>query len=260
MLSKKEAVCRKDADDLYHRVLKFAAVPTIAVYSVHALYHEAQQVTGNNQTGYLSTSGDSRLKMTLSSPMPKWMLLAHGRGALALCTLVFLQKEVVRRMAENLRKYRSIHVNLGYLTLACLFIMDAAGYWMCGFSTFENFQLFAIFFAMPFALWLVGIYASARAGWWRSHAFLSNMLLKGCIATPLSRLGGAALQQRGYELAPGYYQGIFGVAFVIGVWQLADSVSLARELRPQATVTVRQSNRLSRSRTRTSAGGNAKSS
>ena len=178
-------------------------MPTIAVYSVHALYHEAQQVTGNNQKpDTCGASGDGGLKMTLGSPMPKWMLLAHGRGALALCTLVFLQKEVVRRMAENLRSTAQSTSTWGYLRLACLFIMDAAGYWMCGFSTFENFQLFAIFFAMPFALWLVGIYASARAGWWRSHAFLSNMLLKGCIATPLSRLGGAALQQRGYELAP----------------------------------------------------------
>ena len=59
-------------------------------------------------------------------------------------------------------------------------------------------------------------------------AFLGNMLLKGCIATPLSRVGGAFLQRRGWALAPGYYQGIFGVAAVIGVWQLADIVVLAR--------------------------------
>ena len=104
--------------------------------------------------------------------------------------------------------------------------MDTAGYLMCKNSTFEHFQAFAVLFALPFAVWFVGIWLSARLGWWRAHGFLANMLLKGCIATPLSRVGGAALQRRGWDYAPGYYQGIFGVAAVIAVWQLVDIARL----------------------------------
>lgn len=219
-----------DASDAYHDWIKYAAVPSLVAYSAAALLSEGQQVSGGGGD-YLSTSGDSGLQMSLSSPMPSWMLAAHGRGAIALVGLVLLQKEIVRCMASDYASFASAHRAVGYLTLTALLVMDAAGYSLCSFSTFAHFRYFAIAFALPFAVWLVGIWATARAGYWRAHAFLANMLLKGSIATPLSRLGGAALQKRGMDLAPGYYTGIFGVALVILVWQVVDFVVLARQLR-----------------------------
>lgn len=231
MNMEKTRLCRADAADAYHRAVKLVALPAIGAYCLHAIAAGTQHVTGSNATGLVSTGADSGLEMTLMSPMPQWLVVAHSRGAIALCFLVFLQKELVRGMAQNLVAFRAAHTYVGYLTLLALFIMDAAGYLLSAFSAFERFQLFAVFFALPFALWLVGLYATARAGWWRAHAFLANMLLKGCIATPLSRLGGAALQRRGWDRASGYYQGIFGVALIIALWQAADCLSLWRELR-----------------------------
>ena len=230
-LALKWSTCREDSTDIYHRRFKFVALPCIFAYVAHALMHESQQVVGSNSTGFVSTSGDSGLQMTLSSPIPHWMLLAHGRGSLLLCALVFAQKELVRWMGSSsaaVMSYARAHRAVGYATLATLYVFIHAGYLMCGHSTFDAFNVFAILFALPFVVWLVGIWATARLGMWGLHAFLANMLLKGCIATPLSRVGGALLQRHGWELARGYYQGIFGVAALIGVWQVADTVLLLR--------------------------------
>ena len=227
----KLSICRADAADIYHRSFKWIAVPCIAAYAFHAITHNSQQVVRNETAagGFVSVSGAEGLRMSLSAPMPQWMLTAHGRGALMLCGLVFAQKEIVRLMASDYTSYVQTQRWIGFATLGTLFVFNTSGYLMCAYSTFANFEIFAVLFALPFACWLVGIYATARLGYWRAHAFLSNMLLKGCIATPLSRVGGAMLQRRGWDLASGYYQGIFGVALVIAVWQAVDFVNLLRE-------------------------------
>lgn len=226
------STCRDDALDIYHRRFKYITLPCLSLYIVHALRHSGQQIAGSNATSFVSSSGDSGLKMTLSSPIPYWMLVAHGRGSLLLCALVLMQKEVVRWMARSggasVLSYARVHRAIGYTTLMTLVIFIYSGYSMCAHSTFEDFDIFAILFVMPFVVWLVGIWLTARAHMWKAHAFLANMLLKGCIATPLSRVGGAFLQRHGWPLSSGYYQGIFGVAAVVGVWQLSDLVAFVR--------------------------------
>lgn len=180
----------------------------------------------------MSIGSDSGLEMDVTGPFPVWMLRAHGGGACLLVLLTLLQKESVRRMAADAEGATALHRRVGYCCLAALAVMDGAGYALgSGYSKFEGFGTFVKFFAAPFALWLVGIWLSAAAGWLRTHALLGNMLLKGCIATPLSRLGGATMQRLGWSTAAGYYQGIFGVACVIGVWQLADLAEFARAAR-----------------------------
>ena len=49
------------------------------------------------------------------------------------------------------------------------------------------------------------------------------MLLKGCVATPLARVAGAALQKRGWEDSQGYYVGIGAVTVATSVGQIADA-------------------------------------
>ena len=190
--------------------------------------------------------------MDLSSPFPLWLLRMHRYGAVALVVLVLLQKEVVRAMAAafpGLAARRrlgygalaALHRRAGYAALVALAVMDGAGF-VAGsaHSAFPGFRTFSYFFAAPFALWLLCIWLTAATGWLRAHAFLSNMLLKGCIATPLSRLGGAALQRLGWPTAAGYYVGIFGVACAIGLWQAADCVDAAREVVRDRGVWTRQ--------------------
>ena len=56
-------------------------------------------------------------------------------------------------------------------------------------------------------------------------------MLKGCIATPLARAGGALLQQFRPDLgiAFGYYGGIGAVTVLIGVWQMVELAAFVRE-------------------------------
>ena len=224
-------VAAEDAADVYHRAFKFVALPALVAYIVHAaaLSSGHRDNSRYDRVGYVSTSGDVGLLMALSERMPPWLLWTHGRGALTLVALVLVQKELVRKMGlapsfASFSYFSAAHRKLGYAILAALLVMDACGYALCKYSTFEGFQWFAVVFAAPFAAWLIGIWCTARAGYWRSHALLANMLLKGCIATPLSRLGGAYLQHHGWPMASGYYQGIFAVAAIIAVWQAVDLV------------------------------------
>ena len=46
------------------------------------------------------------------------------------------------------------------------------------------------------------------------------MVLKSCIAVPLSRVMGAYLQRSGWGEASGYYTGILATTVLIGLWQV----------------------------------------
>jgi hypothetical protein len=106
-------------------------------------------------------------------------------------------------------------------------------------SSWPNFTTFNWFFFAPWVFMFVGIYGCASSKLLCYHRFFGNMLLKGCIATPLARLAGAALQRQGWEDASGYYNGIGMVTMVISVWQITDAVALCSEIRaatPQEAV------------------------
>jgi hypothetical protein len=246
-----------DADDLYHTQFKKYVVPVLLIYVLHALWASYKTLRRPEEDGdgpMMSVGGDSGLEMDLKEPFPRWMLAAHAVGACVLVVLTIIQKEVVGWMAdivkakaesyrgasaELLKVLRSpeyatgllrLHRRLGYAILACLAVMDGAGYKLGSeYSAFPGFATFAKFFAAPFALWLVGIWATAKLGWLQVHRLLANMLLKGCIATPLSRIGGAILQRSGWSTADGYYKGIGGVAAIIAVWQTYELALFARD-------------------------------
>ena len=223
-----------DASDFYNRRAKWVLVPVLAMYIFHSVF-----LSRGQRSDTRSISGEG-LAMDLVAPLPLPLLHAHSSGAIVLVLLTLLQKETVPGMLHAPTKDGSrplgfatsgarLHRRLGYGCLTALAVMDAAGYAMHRYSAFANFDTFSVLFALPFASWLVAIPLTARCGWMRAHRLASNMLLKGCIATPLSRLGGALLQHRGWPTAAGYYSGIFGVASVIALWQVADLVLMWRE-------------------------------
>jgi len=100
--------------------------------------------------------------------------------------------------------------------------MNTGGYLMGSYSLLDKFTTFSFFFALPWWLWIIGIYFTARVKYLRWHRLLSNMLLKGCLAVPCSRLTGAMFQYFGWEESAGYYQGIATAAFIIALWQIGD--------------------------------------
>lgn len=230
--AQRRQLVESDANDLYHRRIKYVALPVLSVYVVHALWACTKVLARGSPGGdgvKMSIGGDG-LKMNLTAPFPPWMLAAHSIGACVLVALTLVQKGMAAQWLVEVPAAALRHRRLGYMILVALAVMDSAGYAMgSGYSAFPGFATFAKFFAAPFALWLVGIWLTARAGWLHAHALLGNMLLKGCIATPLSRLGGAALQRCGWSTAAGYYQGIGAVTCVIGAWQLGDLVAFVRD-------------------------------
>jgi nitroreductase len=240
-MSAVRSVLAADSVDLFHR-FKYVLVPGLAAWallfvgtSLRCAFWDCSDVQ-SDKSGTVVTSHDVGLKMTLSTrePMPTLLLATHSFAALGLVIATLAQKEGVAAAARSetpLAKWRPRHRALGYAILVMLFFMDAAGYAMGRFSSFAHFDTFSVLFALPFAIWLVSIWVTAKAKWLQTHRLLSNMLLKGCIATPLARAGGALLQQFRPDLgiAFGYYGGIGAVTVLIGVWQMVELAAFARE-------------------------------
>jgi hypothetical protein len=55
------------------------------------------------------------------------------------------------------------------------------------YSALPNFRLFNIFFALPWIIFVVGTYFTAKYKWIRLHRLFANMLFKGAISVPFSR-------------------------------------------------------------------------
>jgi hypothetical protein len=104
--------------------------------------------------------------------------------------------------------------------------MNLFGFLMAEHSSFDGFNIFIFIFAAPFTIFGLGLYFTAKRGEYiRYHRLFGNMLLKGCIGTPLARYGGSILQNMfGYTNERGYYVGIGLVTLLFGVWQFYEIV------------------------------------
>eukprot|EP00035_Acanthoeca_spectabilis_P000649 m.74762 g.74762 ORF g.74762 m.74762 type:complete len:245 (+) comp10337_c0_seq1:94-828(+) len=235
------AVVAEDSADLYNRVIKWIAVPILLFYSLQFLVSAYGPAADAEQNDSLVRVGaDSGLRMDLHTPMPEWLVQSHATGAVVLVLLMLAQKEVVVRMARAYSGNRQLHKYIGFAGLAACAVMDIAGYALGRYSAFDSFTLFSVFFAAPFAVFGVATLVSAKLRWWRVHALCANMILKGCLATPISRLGGATLQHLGWPTAAGYYQGIFGVTAVVSLWQLADLYAFLAQPTPTGAGTIKK--------------------
>ena len=75
---------------------------------------------------------------------------------------------------------------------------------------------------------VIGIYGYAKQKTIHLHRYFGNMLLKGCIATPLARIAGSILQGQGFENSNGYYVGIGSVTIIISIWQIIDTLLISK--------------------------------
>lgn len=107
--------------------------------------------------------------------------------------------------------------------------MDAAGLLMGPYPTLPHFRTFIWFFAAPWAAWLVLLYLTASPARIFYHRLLANTTVKGCLAVPLSRLGGSLLQHAGWPESDGYYIGIGAATLGVGLWVVADILLMLRE-------------------------------
>jgi len=154
----------------------------------------------------------------------------HYLAAISLFTLIIFQKYTVIKLTQNYATWKATHKWVGTSVLLLVFGMDMGGYLMGFYSSMHNFTLFNFFFALPWVIWIVGIYFTASIKNVQWHKFMSNMLLKGCLAVPCSRLTGATLQKWGWEESAGYYKGIGAASVVVTMWQFYDIYHLYRDM------------------------------
>lgn len=91
------------------------------------------------------------------------------------------------------RSYKKLHKYVGFAVLISAFSMAAAGFYLGYFSNLDYFETFSYFFALPWFIWFFSIYITIKMKKFGLHRILSNSLVKGCIAVPLTRLLGAFL-------------------------------------------------------------------
>ena len=234
-----KAVCAEialDSVDFWNRWLQYLVLPLLSVYAAIALFRNRdEQPTQVSENEFEFVARDSGQRMIVQTPFPDFLLQAHTFTALALFMLTFTQKLLLPRMAET-RLRVQLHRYAGYVILALSSAMAAAGFAMRSYPSIPGFATFSYFFAAPWLFLSITVLASARSKDIALHRLLGNMLLKACIAVPLSRIMGAVLQRwwdcddvraqcHAQAVAEGYFHGIADTSLVVACWQVADVLS-----------------------------------
>ena len=216
-----------DTTDSYHTFKPFLLLLLGIYLVVFLLNHHITQV--DPRTKLQTSIAKDGLRLGVNEEIPEWLVNVHAGCAMTLLAMAILQKEVVVKMRDKYAEFIATHRFLGRACLLLIGVMDAAGFVMGRWSRFENFNILSILFAAPWVVFLVGLYFTATPKWMVWHRIFGNMLLKGCIATPLSRWCGALLQRSGWRDAPGYYEGIGGVTVLVGLWSMVDLYAVFRK-------------------------------
>eukprot|EP01087_Luapelamoeba_hula_P009246 TRINITY_DN2376_c0_g1_i1.p1 TRINITY_DN2376_c0_g1~~TRINITY_DN2376_c0_g1_i1.p1 ORF type:complete len:276 (+),score=44.19 TRINITY_DN2376_c0_g1_i1:94-921(+) len=226
VVSDKAVAMREDRGDLLSKI----SLVLVAFYSLWAfntfywdhftgLYHDPSQPL-------LSTARDSGLRMTLTAPFNAVYLHMHSISGTMLLFTAVMQKFSVTKFSshDSAVPWRQVHHYLGYGLCVLMLTMSLSGFALGFSSAWANFDTFSVFFALPWLLWAVTIYLSARYQKWRFHRLVANQMIKGCLTVPASRLVGGLMQRTYPEWgeAQGYFVGIFSVALVVFIWETID--------------------------------------
>lgn len=258
-----------ESRDVYHRSALRVLIPTgLMCYVGYVLWWGWSNEHGASHLDYTSPEG---LRVPLRSPFSQLLLRLHFWSAVAMIPLVIIQKHLTPAMAfrtqqaggalddaaSNTHNARArwlrdaIHPALGGTILMCMILMAAAGFFLRGSPAFAGFSPTMILFVAPWVIFIPGLALSpGLLDMKRLHAVLGNCVFKACVAVPLARVFGVALQRillaqeaRATDpdvsvLGRGYYLGIAASAVVIGVWAAADLTAFLRGLPPSAAAGV----------------------
>jgi len=234
-----------DAKDFFNRQLKYVIYIFITIYValflfnkyiynwfVHNTINKTAFVNDNGKSAHVAA--DSGLVMNFKNFRTYDFRIYHNIHAffaIGIFMIVLFQKFTVSKMAKYIdgtfyNAFLEYHVYCGKFCLFCVLIMDFCGLFLGRYSTWENFQTFNLFFFAPWIFMVIGIYGYAKQKTIHLHRYFGNMLLKGCIATPLARIAGSILQGQGFENSNGYYVGIGSVTIIISIWQIIDTYYL----------------------------------
>jgi hypothetical protein len=200
---------RADASDVYNTRIKYLLVPFFVAYSAFALFGRAATAPHDADdaiTTHIARDSGLRMQLTVEQ-LPTHLHRGHSVAAVLLCFVMVWQKQTVLNMNISLSgsskgtsyaDHLFWHRWAGRLGIGLVMLMDLCGLLMGPLSAWDNFTTFNLFFFAPWTFMIAGIYgcASSKGKLVCYHRFFGNMLLKGCIATPLARLAGAALQRQ----------------------------------------------------------------
>ena len=227
-------VLLQDSNDLYNMIFKWIIWPTLFLHSCRFLLYSHQTLPNIENGGYLYESSDVGLNMTISSHFPWIYLNGHSYFAMLSVLLIIIQKQLISMYAHNkikslvnlIRNYVGfgfwdLHRMIGILTLSSVLIFDINGFLMGVYSDWDKFDVFSYFFFAPWIFMIIFVYISAKMKWFIIHRYVSNMLLKACIVTPIARIAGSICQNIGiWGDEYGYYYGIGAVTLFSTLWLL----------------------------------------
>jgi hypothetical protein len=173
---------------------------------------------------YVSPEG---LTMPLRSAFPEWFLSMHRWAAVLIIPLCVAQTEIVGLMDDrkegdvsSRKRARDAHAVVGYSLLGCVGLMAVGGVMLRDSSQFSHFPLFVGAVVSPWIGMLSILPLSAFKNLPLVHASAGSVMFKSCIAVPLARVLGVALQSYLGDAERGYYYGILGSTVVTTVWTL----------------------------------------
>ncbi|ETO27195.1 hypothetical protein RFI_09936 [Reticulomyxa filosa] len=234
----KKALLEQEKNDLFNNWFRYIATPLLLLhafcyyYFKHSVKQKPSTNTNETVTEYVYQSSDVGLVMDLKEIFPWLYLQGHSFCAVSSVLCILFQKELLFRVSTHKDERQrfnpliwNIHKFVGYVILCCVFTMDVCGYLMGAFSNWPSFDIFSIYFASPWPFMILGVFLSAKLQLWNFHRFMSNMLFKACVVTPVARFAGAIAQryhQFGTSDEYNYYMGIALVTLLASVWQLYD--------------------------------------
>lgn len=223
-------ILRADRADWFNRRVKYVLwilvlVWIVSTFGLRQSSHRTLEHVADNLL--LSRSRDAGLQMTLKEAFPQHLLSIHSFAGAMLLVGCLLQKQLVVWMVDNYSTWALVHRINGAICIISMLCMAGGGFFMGPYSTWERFEIFSFFFALPWLIWVVLIYMSVQLEQYQWHRLFGNQCLKGCITVPLARLCGAWVQANfpQWGEANGYYIGIGFVVLLVGIWEMLDVYS-----------------------------------
>ena len=213
----------------WRKVLRRVSQGFLLGYVVIAAFRSrSYEATGDDSADiqYVSPEG---LAMPLRAVFPEWFLSLHRWGAIMIIPLCVLQTEIVGRMddrqedgtSSSRQRARDAHTVVGYSLLGCVSLMAVGGVMLRDSSGFTHFPLFIVAVVSPWVGLLAVLPLSVYKNKPLLHASAGSVMFKSCVAVPLARVLGVALQTR-MNTERGYYLGILASSIITTVWAATD--------------------------------------
>jgi hypothetical protein len=257
MRADKEAVLRAAAGASYFSdgITKYLVLGFLAVYSVVIVTRRSETLAASAETnGVVEYTSPEWLRLPLVTPFDPASLCLHYVCGIALVLSCGIQKHLLPAMAKGKHQSTARFLHrcvFGPIAVLAMIGMAVGGFQMRQDPALPLFSSAMVGFVLPWIVFILVVGPSAYAGAWTVHAVAGEAMFKACVAVPLARVLGAALQRLHVDTLPpavvailgetgaahleftdvsGYYTGIGLSAAFTAVWALSDVASFWKRL------------------------------